>query len=112
MKITIATDIRSSHEEREVARDPNIQHRRNYQYDQVTVEGTLKVKNYKSKEVRLNIRKNIRGEVESQSDEGKSVKLGEAIQTDNRMSRLTWEVTLKPGEDRVIIYRYKVWVRV
>ena len=112
LKITIATDIRSSHDEREVAREQNIQRRRNYQYDQVTVEGTLKVKNYKSKEVRLNIRKNIRGEVESQSDEGKSVKLGEAIQTDNPMSRLTWEVTLKPGEDRVITYRYKVWVRV
>jgi hypothetical protein len=112
LKITIATDIRSSHDEREVAREQNIQRRRNYQYDQVTVEGTLKVKNYKSKEVRLNIRKTIRGEVESQSDEGKSIKLGEAIQTDNPMSRLTWEVTLKPGEDRVITYRYKVWVRV
>jgi hypothetical protein len=112
LKITIATDIRSSHDEREVARDQNIQRRRNYQYDQVTVEGTLKVKNYKSKEVRLNIRKNIRGEVESQSDQGKSTKLGEAIQTDNPMSRLTWEVTLKPGEERVITYRYKVWVRV
>jgi hypothetical protein len=112
LKITIATDIRSSHDEREVARDQNIQRRRNYQYNQVTVEGTLKVKNYKSKEVRLNIRKNIRGEVESQSDEGKSTKLGEAIQTDNPMSRLTWEVALKPNEERVITYRYKVWVRV
>jgi hypothetical protein len=112
LKITIATDIRSSHDEREVARDPNIQRRRNYQYDQVTVEGTLKVKNYKSKEVRLNIRKTIRGAVESQSDEGESAKLAEAIETDNPMSRLTWEVTLKPGEDRVITYRYKVWVRV
>jgi hypothetical protein len=112
LKITIATDIRSSHDEREVARDQNIQRRRNYQYDQVTVEGTLKVKNYKSNEIRLNIRKNIRGEVETQSDEGKSIKLGEAIQTDNPMSRLTWEVTLKPAEERVITYRYKVWVRV
>ena len=112
LKITIATDIHSSHDEREVARDQNIQRRRNYQYDQVTVEGTLKVKNYKSKEVRLNIRKNIRGEVVSQSDQGKSTKLGEAIQTDNPMSRLTWEVTLKPAEERVITYRYKVWVRV
>jgi hypothetical protein len=112
LKITIATDIRSSHDEREVARDPNIQRRRNYQYDQVTLEGTLKVKNHKSKEVRLNIRKTIRGAVESQSDDGESVKLAEAIETDNPMSRLTWEVALMPGEDRVITYRYKVWVRV
>jgi hypothetical protein len=111
LKITIATDIRASHDEKEVSREQNIQRRRNYQYDLVTVEGTLKVKNYKSKEVRLNIRKNLRGEVISQTDEGKSNKLGEAIQTDNPMSRLTWEITLKAGEDRAISYRYKVWVR-
>ena len=112
LKITIATDIRSTHEEKEISREQNIPRRRNYQYDLVTVEGTLKVRNYKSKEVRLNIRKNLRGEVIAQSDEGKSTKLGEAIQTDNPMSRLTWEVVLKPDEDRTITYRYKVWVRV
>ena len=112
LKITIATDIRSSHEEQEIAREQNVPRRRNYQYDLVTVEGTLKVKNYKSKDVRLNIRKTIRGAVDSQSDGGETVKLGEAIQTDNPMSRLTWAITLKAGEDRVISYRYKVWVRV
>jgi hypothetical protein len=112
LKITIATDIRSSHEEQEIAREQNVPRRRNYQYDLVTVEGTLKVKNYKSKNVRLNIRKTIRGAVESQSDGGEAVKLGEAIQTDNPMSCLTWEITLKAGEERVISYRYKVWVRI
>jgi hypothetical protein len=30
------------------------------------------------------------------------VKLGEAIQTDNPVSRLTWEITLKPGEERIV----------
>ena len=112
LKVTIATDIRSSHEEQEIAREQNVPRRRNYQYDLVTVEGTLKVKNYKSKDVRLNIRKTIRGAVDSQSDGGEAVKLGEAIQTDNPMSRLTWEITLKAGEDRVVTYKYKVWVRV
>jgi hypothetical protein len=112
LKVTIATDIRSRHEEQEIGREQNVPRRRNYQYDLVTVEGTLKVKNYKSKDVRLNIRKTIRGAVESQSDGGEAVKLGEAIQTDNPMSRLAWEITLKPGEDRVVTYKYKVWVRV
>jgi hypothetical protein len=112
LKITIATDIRSSHEEREIARQQNVQRRRGYEYDLVTVEGTLKVKNYKSKDVRLNIHKTLRGTVESQSDEGQAVKLGEAIQTDNPMSRLSWEVTVKPGEERALTYRYKLWVRI
>jgi hypothetical protein len=111
LKITIATDIRSSHEEREVARQQNVQRRHGYELDVVTVEGTMKLKNYKSKDVKLNIGKTLRGDVDTQSDTGKAVKLGEAIQTDNPLSRLTWDITLKAGEERVITYRYKIFVR-
>jgi len=75
------------------------------------VEGTLKLKNYKSKEVRVEVGKTVRGDVESQSDDGKATKLGEAIQTDNPLSRLTWKIPLKPGEERVVTYRYKIYVR-
>ncbi len=111
LKITIATDIRSSHEEREVARQQNVQRRHGYEYDFVTVEGSLKLKNYKTKEVRVDVGKTLRGEVETQSDIGKAVKLGEAIQADNPLSRLTWQVPLKAGEERVVTYRYKIFVR-
>src|SRR5262249_24186401 len=104
LKITVATDIRSSHEEREVARQQNVQRRHGYEMDLVTVEGKLKLKNYKSKEARVDVKKTLRGEVEMQSDEGKSVKLGEAIQTDNPLSRLTWQIPLKAGEERVVTY--------
>ena len=112
LRITIATDLRSSHEERETSRQPNIERRHGYNYDLVTVEGTLKVKNYKTKEIRLSIGKSLRGEVDFLSDAGKAVKLGEAIQTDNPMSRLTWEIDLKAGAEKVITYRYKIWLRV
>ena len=111
LKITIATDIRSSHEEREAARQQNVQRRHGYEMDLVTVEGKLKLKNYKSKEVKVDVTKTLRGEVEMQSDGGKVVKLGEAIQTDNPLSRLTWQVPLKAGEERVVTYRYKIYIR-
>jgi hypothetical protein len=111
LKLTIATDIRATHGEQEVDRTQNVPRRRGYTYDQVTVEGTLKIKNYKTKEVRLSIAKTLRGSVDSQTDDGKSEKLGEAIAVDNPMSRLTWEITLKPGEERSIRYRYKIWLR-
>jgi hypothetical protein len=111
LKITIATDIRASHEEREVARQQEVTHRKGYNYDLVTVEGRLKVKNYKSKEVRLSIGKSFRGKAEFQSDLGKAVQLGEGIESDNPKSRLTWEIAVKPGQERVVTYRYKIWVR-
>ncbi len=50
--------------------------------------------------------------MESQTDNGKSDKLAEAIAVDNLLFRLTWEVTLQAGEERIIKYRYKVWLRV
>ncbi|MGA3090155.1 MAG: hypothetical protein ABSD75_16200 [Terriglobales bacterium] len=112
LKLTIATDIRASHEENEVERQRDVQRRHNYNYDQVTVEGRLTLKNYKSKEVRLSIADRVRGTVESQTDDGKSEKLAEAIAVDNPLSRMTWEVTLQAGEEKVIKYRYKVWLRV
>src|SRR5262249_3237999 len=37
LKITVATDIRASHEEREVTRQQNVERRRGYNYDLVTV---------------------------------------------------------------------------
>lgn len=60
--------------------------------------------------MRLNIRKTLRGAVESQSNDGETVKLGEAITTDNPMSRLTGEIPLKSGEERIVNCRYRVWV--
>jgi hypothetical protein len=112
VKLTIAADIRASHEENEVARDKDIQRRHGYNYDLVTVEGTLTVKNYKSKEVQLSITNKIRGTIDSQSDDGKSEKLAEAIAVDNPLTRLKWEVTLKGGEEKIVKYQYKVWLRV
>jgi len=111
LRITVATDIRASHEEREVARQPEINHRRGYNYDLVTVEGKLKVKNYKSKAVHLAIGKTLRGKTEIQSDQGKTVQLGEGIESDNPRSRLSWEITLAPGQERVVTYRYRIWLR-
>ena len=111
LRITVATDIRASHEEREVARQNEINHRRGYNYDLVTLEGKLKVKNYKSKPVHLAIGKTVRGKTEFQSDAGKSIQLGEGIESDNPKSRLSWDLTLAPGQERVVTYRYKIWVR-
>jgi hypothetical protein len=56
--------------------------------------------------LQLSIARTLRGSVDSQTDKGISEKLAEAIAVDNPMSRLTWEMTLKPGEERVIRHRY------
>jgi hypothetical protein len=111
LPLTVATDIQASREEREVSREVNAPHRENYRYDRVVVEGTLKVKNFKSKDVKLHVRKVLRGTVISSSEGGKSARLAAAIQLDNPMSRLSWEVSLKAGEEMTLTYRYQLWIR-
>ena len=111
LRITVATDIRASHDERETSRQQDLTHRRGYNYDLVAIEGTLKVKNYKSGEVHLSIGKTVRGKVTSQSGQGKSVALGDGIVSDNPSTHLTWDITLKPGEERALTYSYTVWIR-
>ncbi len=112
LRLTVATDIRASHQELEVERQPRVMVRPNYYYDVVTVEGTLKVRNHKSKGVRLTIRKALLGSVLSASDDGKPEKLAEALRTENPSSRITWEVALGAGEEKTITYRYKILIRV
>lgn len=111
LRITIAADIRASHQEREISRQQDLTHRRGYNYDLVAIEGTLKVKNYKSSGVHLAIGKTVRGKVVSQSGEGKSIALGDGIVSDNPSTHLTWDITLRPGEERTLTYSYTVWIR-
>jgi len=111
LKLTIATDVRSSQQELEVERKSNVPVRPNYRYDLVTVEGTLKLENYKTKDVHLLIRKSLRGEVLSSTDDGKAEKLARGIALDNPSSMISWDFTLKAGEKKTVTYRYQVYVR-
>jgi len=111
LKLTIATDVRSSQQELEVERKSDVPLRKNFRYDLVTVEGTLKLENYKTKDVHLVARKSLRGEVLSSTDNGKAEKLARGIALDNPSSMITWDFTLKAGEKKTITYRYQVYVR-
>ena len=112
LKLTIATDVRTDRQELEVDRQPRVEQRPGRYYDVVTVEGTLKVKNYKSKDIDLTIRKSLVGTVLSATEEGKSEKLAQAVRTENPNSRITWNLALKAGEEKIITYRYKILIRV
>ncbi len=111
LKLTIATDVRPHKEELEVDRQIDALHAHGYSYDAVTVEGTLKVKNYKGKAIRLMIGKTLTGSVLSATDEGKSKRLAVAVQAENPTSQLDWDLKFAPGEEKTITYRYKVLVR-
>jgi hypothetical protein len=111
LKLTVATDVRASQQELEVERQTGVQRHLSNNYDLVTVEGTLKLENYKAKDVHLLIHKSLRGEVASSTDDGKAEKIARGIAADNPASLVSWDLTLKAGEKKTITYRYKVFVR-
>jgi hypothetical protein len=111
LRLTVATDVRVDKKELEVDRQPKVLQRDGSYYDAITIEGTLKLHNFKGKDIRQLITRSFVGEVLSMTHEGHSEKLGEVIRQLNPASRVSWDLAVKAGEDKTITYRYKVLVR-
>lgn len=111
LKLTIASDIHVDKEEVEIERIRTAVRSGGSNYDAITVEGTLRIHNYKKIDAPMHIVRNIVGEVLSSTNEGKTRKTATAIQALNPNSVIEWEITMKAGEQISIKYRYKILVR-
>jgi len=112
VKLTEAPDVKVKHAEREIARTDramkNPQNRKLF-LDLVTIEGQLKIKNYKAKDIDLNIRRTITGKLESSTTKWlKAEKVNRYGQ--NKITNVCWETKVKSGEELIITYKYQVYV--
>ncbi len=110
LKLTVATDIKTDRHEYEMDRQRDV---RLYSrsYDLVTVEGELYVKNCKTKDVTMELKKNLTGEVIEISHKGKVEKIADGLKGVNYNSSISWEIPLKAGKEINITYKYKVYIR-
>ncbi len=111
VKITRSTDVKAERNEYETKREENKKKIRGYYYDLITVRGELKVINYKSKDITLNIIKHLTGTIISKSDRGEVKLVAEGLRAVNSNSVIEWEIELKAGEDKTITYQYQVYIR-
>jgi len=111
LKLTIATDISAKKSELERTRENDALRVYGYSFAKVTVDGKLTLKNFKSKQVTVTVKKTLTGEVVSASRDGKVEKTAEGIKTVNPTSVITWEVPINPGEENTLEYTYYVYVR-
>jgi hypothetical protein len=81
-----------------------------YNFDLVTVEGRLKLRNVKSEPVEVLLTRNLVGEVISAGDDGKISRDGINLQMVNPNSVVKWKLVLPTGE-KEITYVYKVYIR-
>lgn len=111
IKITVTPDVFVSSEDKEVKRTQKARKINYYNYDLVNVEGKIKVKNYKSEDIKLSIKRNVTGMMKTSNVKWDFTPLlktqyGNANQTND----VYWEVDLKKGEEKEITYTYDMYM--
>ncbi len=81
-----------------------------YEFDLVTIEGKIKLRNIKKEPIELVLTRNVVGEVLQAGDGGKITKDGLNLQSFNPNSVIKWNLNLPNGE-KEIKYSYKIYVR-
>jgi hypothetical protein len=112
LRVTPATEVIGTHTLEEKARERvKLEYSNStYDFDYVTVEGTIKLRSIKKDPVEVVITRNLVGDVLSSSDGGKSSRLGINLQALNPNSVIKWNLSLPNGE-KEIRYTYKIYVR-
>jgi hypothetical protein len=111
VKIQIAQspDVKINNTEEEKSSEDRSKKYNNYYYKKVTIKGTIKVENLQSKAIKLDVTKNINGNISIASDEGKIKKTG--VYTGiNPQSNTEWEVKLGANQKKEITYEYEVYI--
>jgi hypothetical protein len=108
LKLTLAIDVRAERAETEVSRTMvKIGYN---EYDEITVDGILKIKNLKDKAIRVDVKKELKGAVLEAGQEGKITKTAMKLSAVNPQSALDWEFGLASGAEKELTYKYKILV--
>jgi hypothetical protein len=119
LPLTVAVDMLSNYDEEEVSRKHNAINIGNTDYMLVTKKGTVSVTNYRKEKSVMRISLSTGGRVEQVSDEGK-VKTNDFAGTDwqesgyhmiNNHSDVTWDLSIDPGQTKVITYTVSFYTR-
>ena len=111
MRITESSDIMVKDIEQEAEINGPTKKFSGYDYKQITVKGTVTLKNYKSEKVKMRIKRKIIGELVKSDIEwqkNRAVRSGSSLNEEND---ICWEFNVSAGEETKINYSYKVWIR-
>lgn len=111
VKITQAVSVKAEQTEVEVEREREALRMYGDYFDRVTLQGTLRVINYKAEPISVEVEKTLSGEVKTTTPVAKIVTLASGLQRMNPTRKLTWTVALKPGQTQEISYTYQALIR-
>ncbi|MBS1371874.1 MAG: hypothetical protein HPZ91_18165 [Lentisphaeria bacterium] len=111
VKITKALTVSGVRTEYEISDKREIVRLGGWNYRRTEVEGTVKLRNFRSTAAKVVAKLQFSGELLSAQDAPKSKLLETGVYSVNPRRELTWEITLKPGEEITCSYKYSVLVR-
>ena len=110
LHVTKALSVRTRSVEQEVKGTREDVSLYSHRYYRMTVEGELRANNHRKEPIELVIRRRFSGDLVSADREPKLTLLEEGVYSVNKRNQLTWNLTLQPGQDVKLLYRYKVLV--
>lgn len=110
VKITEAPDIQVKDAEVETAREERKKIVQKVAYDLISVDANITVKNYKNEDIDLTVRRAVSGNLQSCSTDWTSKKVVNLYRSANTTNNVKWDIHLKAGEEKKIIYKYQVYV--
>lgn len=116
--LTVAVDVRAAYDEVEVSRDPEALRWNNTSFVKINKKGTLTVTNYRTEKTTLIAKTSVVGKVGEVSDGGTATaadmeffNYNSDLRALNARGNVCWELTLEPGEKKVLTFEYSVFVR-
>jgi hypothetical protein len=111
IRINRAMNVVAEQAEIEVARTRGAATFHGYSYDRVKVRGELKLRSRLDRAVKLELTKELSGDVLEASPQARDVATAKGLKQVNPKHVLTWEVDLAAGEERKQVYVYEVFIR-
>jgi hypothetical protein len=109
----LATAVNITHDKKETEANRELkayQPSQNYFMDLVTLAGTVKLHNYGKTPAELMVDLPLPGKPIGASDDGEITLNAENLKLLERTGNIRWHLTLKPGEERTLSYKYERYV--
>jgi hypothetical protein len=107
----VATNVFVKDNERELSRKEMGKLKDSYVYDLLTIEAKIEVRNFKDKDIKLKVERQVEGLPLKSDIDWKIEKLVNLDKTYNTTQRISWELALKPGERKEVTYQYQIYLR-
>ena len=111
IRINRALNVMANEAEMEISRHRNSTTFNGRQYDLVKVKGELKIQSRLDNPIDVEIVKELSGSVLEYEPDAKDVPTAKGLKQINTRHVLTWQIELKPREERKLSYTYEVYIR-